>query len=294
MGRGTARGTIRVGVSGWDYDGWQGSFFPGDLPRGERLAFVADRMDAVEANGPFYSLLTPDSYRSWYQATPRGFRFAVKGSRFITHNKKLDDARGPLANFLASGPLVLGEKLGPFLWQLPERHRFDPDRLQGFLDLLPHDTDQALELAREHDDRVDHVFLEPGDNHRVRHVLEVRHDSFFCAEAVRMLRGAGVALAISHAGDWPLREELTAGFVYLRLHGAPTTYESGYGTEALERWAARIRRWARGEEPPDAKRITDRVPPRRKTRDVYVFFDNDAGGRAPPDALDLMERLEEG
>ena len=283
--------TTRVGVSGWDYDPWAGDVYPDDLPAGERLSWMARRVDALEANGSFYALLTPDAYRSWDEDTPRRLRLAVKGSRFITHNKRLKEPREPVANFLASGPLVLGAKLGPFLWQLSDRTRFDPQRLRSFVDLLPGTTDDAASLARDHDDRVEDVHLSPGDNHRVRHVLEARHESFFCREAVGILRDAGVALAISHAGDWPLREELTAGFVYIRLHGAPTTYASGYGGDALDRWAERIRAWARGGEPDDPARITDRVPPRRKGRDVYVFFDNDQGGHAPRDAWALRERL---
>lgn len=286
-------GMVRVGLSGWDYDPWSGDFYPPELPRDRRLAYVAERTDAVEVNGSFYALLRPDTYRSWSHRTPRGFRIALKGSRFITHNKKLSDARIPLANFLASGPLALEEKLGPLLWQLPERHHFDAERLAAFVGLLPKDTDQAVDLAREHDDRVDDVFLAPGANHRIRHVLEARHESFFCAEAVRILRDAGVALAISHAGGWPLCEDLTAGFAYVRLHGAPKTYESGYGESALTRWRDRILRWRDGDEPDDPARITERVPPRRRSRDVYVFFDNDAAGRAPHDALRLRELCSE-
>lgn len=283
--------TIRVGVSGWDYDAWTGSFYPDDLSRDDRLSWLSRRLDAVEVNRSFYGLLSPATLCSWNGDTPARTRLALKGSRFITHNKRLGDARTPLANFLASGPLVLGIKLGPCLWQLSRRHRFDAARLRAFVDLLPHDTDDAARLARHHDHRVEDVFLEPEANHRVRHVLEARHESFLCPEAVGILRDGGVALAVSHAGDWPLREEITAGFVYIRLHGEPETYASGYGSDALDRWAARIRAWAGGEEPEDPARITRRVPPRRKGRDVYVFFDNDSRGHAPLNARALRERL---
>lgn len=283
--------TVRIGVSGWNYDDWRGDFYPEDLPKKRWLAWLAERFGTVEANGPFYGLLSPDTYRAWYDDVPRDFRFAVKGSRFITHNKKLRDARGALANFFASGVLALGEKLGPVLWQLPAQQSFDRERLEGFLDLLPRDTEAAARLGRDHDDRIEKPCLDVDANHRLRHVLEPRHESFFTAETVAVLRRAGVALAVSHAGDWPMCEEVTAGFVYLRLHGAPRTYTSGYGASSLDAWAEKIRAWAQGDEPEDIRTITDRAPPRRKRRDVYVYFDNDAAGHAPHDARALTERI---
>ena len=284
---------IRTGVSGWSHQGWRGDYFPEDLSDRRRLPYLSERMDSVEANGTFYSLLSPTSYRRWYEDTAPGFRIAVKGSRYITHNKKLRDVRVALANFLASGLLELKEKLGPLLWQLPRRHVFEAGRLRDFLELLPRDTEAAVALARDHDDRVTDVALSTDRKRRLRHVLEPRHESFFCDEAVRILRRAGVALAISHGGDWPMREEVTAGFVYIRLHGAPRTYVSGYDASSLDCWAERIQAWAEGGEPPDARRITGRSPPRRKSRDVYVYFDNDGEGRAPHDAEALKERLSE-
>lgn len=285
---------IRVGLSGWDYDGWQGDFYPDDLPRTRRLEYVAERFDTVEVNGTFYSLLKASTYRKWDDATTHRFCFALKGSRFITHSKKLRGVESALANFLASGPLALGRKLGPILWQLPASHRFDRSRLETFVDLLPATTDEAAILARRHDDRVPEPFVESSANHRLRHVLEVRHASYFTAEAVTVLRESGVALAVSHAGEWEMREELTAGFVYLRLHGAPRTYHSGYDPPELFKWAERLRVWREGAEPDDARRITDRRPPPRKGRDAYLYFDNDAEGRAPTDARKLKALVESG
>ena len=283
--------TIRIGVSGWSYDEWAGDFYPEDLPDSRRLEYVAGRFDTAEANGSFYSLLTPASYRSWYEDTPDDFRMAVKGSRFITHNKRLSGVETAVANFFASGVLALAEKLGPVLWQLPGRHAFDEERLDAFLSLLPGDFEEAAEVGSGHDDRVEETWLETDRNHRIRHVLEARHESFFTKEAVRVLRDHGVALAVSHADDWEMREEITAGFVYVRLHGTPETYRSGYGGESLDDWAGKIRTWAQGEEPEEARRVTDLQPPPREGRDVYVYFDNDAEGRAPHDALALAERL---
>lgn len=284
---------IRIGVSGWSYDSWSGDFYPDDLPKRKRLEYVGRRFPAVEVNGSFYSLLSPKTYRSYARDTPRDFRFAVKGSRFITHNKKLGDVRGPLANFVASGLLELGDKLDVVLWQLPASHSVRPERLRAFLDLLPRDTRAAAELSREHDERAKDPVTSAEGNHRIRHALEIRNARDLNPEVAGILRDTGTALVFSHTGgEWPYIEEVTAGFVYLRLHGAPETYASAYGEEKLERWAERIRAWAEGDEPDDPERITDRRPPRRKSRDAYVFFDNDSRGHAPHDAHRLMEMLE--
>ncbi|HET9948894.1 MAG TPA: DUF72 domain-containing protein [Longimicrobiales bacterium] len=288
-----AAGRVRIGVSGWSYDAWRGRFYPSGLPSARRLSFLAERFDTVEANGSFYSLLGPATYRKWYDEVPSGFRIALKGSRFITHNKKLADVRGPLANFFASGVLALGEKLGPLVWQLAPRHAFRAERLSAFLKLLPRDTHAATALAREHDERVRDPLVEARGRHRLRHVLEPRHESFFADEPVAILRRAGVALAVSHSGSWPMREEITAGFVYVRLHGSRPTYAGRYSDAELDAWADKIAAWSRGGVPEGALTITDRAPPRRKTRDVYVYFDNDAAGHAPFDAERLVRRVRE-
>lgn len=285
-------GKVRIGISGWSYDEWIGDFYPDDVTKSRRLEYASRRFAAIEVNGSFYSLLKPATYRDWHERTPPGFRLAVKGSRFITHNKKLGEVETPLANFFASGPPALDEKLGPILWQLPETFAFDEERARAFLELLPGDVEEAAELAERHDERVEEAWSSPGANHRIRHAIEPRHPSWFDPAFVRIAREAGVAIAFADSGDWPSTEELTAGFVYLRLHGSPETYASGYDADRLDRLADRIRAWRDGEEPADADRITGRVPPRRKGRDVYAFFDNDARGRAPWDALELAERLE--
>jgi uncharacterized protein YecE (DUF72 family) len=288
-----AGGRIRVGVSGWSYDSWKGRFYPPDLPAGRRLGYAARRFQSIEINGSFYSLQKPDSYRAWRAATPPGFKLAVKGSRFITHNKKLGDVETVLANFFASGLLLLGEKLGPILWQLPRQLAFDAERVRRFLDLLPRDATAAARLARRHDERVEgRSHTRAMGNHRIRHAIEPRHESFFRADFVRIARRAGVAIAFADSGSWPYTEELTAGFVYLRLHGSPATYASRYPKPAIARWARRVRAWSEGGEPAEPARITDLAPPRRKARDVYVYFDNDHAAHAPLNARELIERLE--
>ena len=283
---------VRVGLSGWSYDGWRGEFYPDDLPRRRELEYASRRFSSLEINGSFYSLLEPDTYRGWYERTPSDFRFAVKGSRFITHNKRLKDPVTPLANFLASGVLALKEKLGPIVWQLPPSFGFDAERIGAFLDALPRDTEAAARLAARHDSRVagrSHTEIER--RRRLRHALEVRDESFFCPEFVRLLRRSGTALVFSDSADWPLREEVTAGWIYIRLHGSRETYASPYKDEELKNWARKIAAWHDARQPEAAKRITERKPPRRKGRDVYVYFDNDQHAHAPRDADRLLERL---
>jgi uncharacterized protein YecE (DUF72 family) len=284
-------GSVRIGVSGWRYKSWRRDFYPDGLPQKRELEYLSRRLPSVEVNGSFYSLQRASSYRAWREQTPRGFRFALKGSRFITHNLKLGNARQALANFVASGILVLEEKLGPILWQLPSRQRFRADRLDEFLTLLPRDTDAARALALEHDERVEDPGTGAGPSRRLRYALEARNDSFFVEEAVAILRAHRVALVVSDAPGRPLVEELTAPFVYIRFHGHEELYRSRYSDDQLDAWADRIARWARGREPADARRIAGLAPPAARGRDVYAYFDNDARGHAPWDAERLIARV---
>jgi uncharacterized protein YecE (DUF72 family) len=283
---------LRIGISGWNYHDWHGRFYPKDLSKAAELQYSSHRFNSIELNGSFYSLKTPENYRAWYEQTPPGFVLAVKGSRFITHNKKLRDVETPLANFFASGVLLLKEKLGPFVWQLPENFKFDAKRVGDFLALLPRDTQEAARLAGRHDSRVkgESWTIAPG-RRLLRHAIEIRNETFLDADFVRLMRRAGAAIVFADSADWPYTEELTAGFAYLRLHGHKKTYASRYGAESLRVWMGRIRQWRDGSEPDDAARITSLVPPRRKNRDVYVYFDNDQKAYAPQDALCLAEMI---
>ena len=237
-----------VGTSGWRYPPWRGVFYPPGLPQRRELAHLAGLMNSVEINGSFYSLQRPESYRAWAAETPDDFVFAVKGSRYITHLKQLRDVRVPLANFLASGLLALGPKLGPLLWQLPPRLRFDAARIDEFLALLPRSTGAAAQLAGEHDERLDGRAETTTDADRpLRHALEVRHESFRDPAFVELLRAHDVALVVADtAGTFPHLEDVTAGFVYVRLHGDTELYTSGYSPEALDGWAALRAGVARG------------------------------------------------
>lgn len=284
-------GAARIGISGWRYAPWRGVFYPAGLPQRAELEFVASKMGTAEINGSFYSLQRPSSYLSWHAQTPADFVFSVKAPRYITHMLKLNNARVPLANFLASGVLALRDKLGPILWQLPPNLGFHADRLETFLALLPRDTEQALALAREHDARLqDRAWLEPVRKRALRHALEIRHPSFVDPEFIALLRRQGVALVVADtAGRWPLLEDVTADFVYVRLHGDEALYASGYGEPALANWARRIAAWRRGEQVADARLASSVSPRRRARRDVFCYFDNDVKVHAPFDAMRLAQ-----
>jgi uncharacterized protein YecE (DUF72 family) len=268
-------GQVRVGTSGWRYPRWRGDFYPAGLAQRRELEHLSRRTTSVEINGTFYSLQRPESFMRWAEQTPEDFLFAVKGPRFVTHLKQLRDVRTPVANFLASGVLALGPKLGPVLWQLPARTRFDAGRLGAFLELLPRSTGAAAALAAEHDARLDgRAHLEVDADRPLRHALEVRHESFRDAGLLALLREHGVALVLADsAGTWPVFDEVTAGFAYVRLHGQDELYTSGYTPDALDAWAARVRAWCAAG------------------LDAFVYFDNDADGRAPFDAAALAARF---
>ncbi|HEV2130019.1 MAG TPA: DUF72 domain-containing protein, partial [Longimicrobiaceae bacterium] len=273
---------LRIGISGWTYPPWRGVFYPAGLPHRRELEYASRKLNSVEINGSFYSLQRPSSYLHWCEETPRDFRFAVKGSRFITHMKKLSQVETPLANFLASGLLRLGEKLGPILWQFPPNLRFNPERFASFLELLPRTTVTAAALAERHDVRLEGRSWPHVDHPQpLRHAFEVRHPSFMVPEFARLLRRHGAALVFADtAGIWPYAEEVTADFIYIRLHGAEQLYASGYSDTQLDWWAERIRAWGAGIEPGGASRLTEDAPPGENGRDVYVYFDNDAKVRA--------------
>jgi uncharacterized protein YecE (DUF72 family) len=283
----------RIGISGWRYAPWRGDFYPDGLPQKLELAYAAQRFGTIELNGSFYSLQRPESYARWYDDVPKCFVFAVKGSRYITHMLRLRGVETALANLFASGVFELREKLGPFLWQLPPSLAFEPDRLAAFFALLPRTGAQAADLARRHDARVKgRTRLDVDPHLRLRHALEVRHPSFEVPSFIDLLRRSDIALVVADtAGKWPLIEDVTADFVYVRLHGDEKIYESGYTDAALDVWAEKVAAWLAGETPAAARTISPKAPKRASSRDVYVYFDNDIKVRAPYDALALVEKV---
>jgi uncharacterized protein YecE (DUF72 family) len=275
----TSPGRVLVGTSGWLYPSWRGDFYPSGLPHAQELAYIAARLATVEVNGTFYSLTRPSACDAWRRQVPPSFVFAIQGSRYVTHMLKLKNFDAALANFFASGLLRLGPKLGPILWQLPPQLPFDGARARAFFAALPRDVAGAERWARRHDARTTgRAALKAvggGGDRRLRHAVEVRHPSWLGDDALDLMRGFDVALvAADTAGRHPLSIERTASFAYVRLHGATELYASRYDAPALTPWAKRVAAWAKGGA------------------DVFVYFDNDARGHAPHDALRLQQMLE--
>jgi uncharacterized protein YecE (DUF72 family) len=283
---------IRVGVSGWAYPEWRGVVFPEGLVQKRELQYLGERMNSIEINGTFYSLQSPKSFQKWLGETPDELLFAVKGSKFITHQKKLKDVRIPLATFFASGVLCLGERLGPILWQFSPWYRFDAERIDEFLKLLPRTSGEAAKLSKENTIKVkEKSWTEVVADVKLRYAFEPRHESFFCQEFVDLLSKHNMSLAFADAADkFGYAEDVTADFVYIRLHGDEELYLSDYRDTELDRWAKRIKTWQRGTEPRDAKKISKAKPPRQE-RDVYVYFDNSMAGHAFFDATYLAGAL---
>jgi uncharacterized protein YecE (DUF72 family) len=270
---------VFIGISGYDYQPWRGRFYPEDLPRRRWLEFASRTFNSVELNGTFYSLKSPAVFARWVSEVPsRNFVFAVKGGRFITHNLKLRNAEASLGNFFASGVLALGRMTGPFLWQLPATYRFDAERMDAFMRLLPRNSREAERVALQHDDRLRRgALVDAAAPMKLRHAFEVRHESYFHDEFYAILREHRCGFVIADtAGKFPYAEEVTADFVYVRLHGSRELYASGYTDAELDEWAHKIAGWRTMGG---------------KARDVYVYFDNDAKVHAPFDAKRLAERV---
>ena len=284
----------RIGISGWRYPPWRKVFYPDKLRQASELHFASRALPTIEINGTFYGLQRPPSFARWYEETPENFVFSVKAPRYVTHILKLEAVEKPIANFFASGLLLLKEKLGPILWQFPPSFRFDPKQFEHFLKLLPHDTEAALKQAHGREAKMHgREQLAIDETRALRHAVEIRNKSFVDPEFVELLRAYQVALVVADtAGKWPYYEDVTADFIYMRLHGDEELYASGYTDAALDRWATRIRAWARGGQPQDAHLISATLPPSRKTRDVYCYFDNDIKVKAPFDARKLLQRLD--
>jgi uncharacterized protein YecE (DUF72 family) len=289
----TARpGEVRIGLSGWTYKSWRGRFYPRGLPHNRELAHIGSVFSTVEINGTFYSMQRPEAFGRWAEMTADDFVFAVKGPRFLTHMKRLNEPVAPLANFIASGLLRLGSKLGPILWQLPPSFRFDRTKLDAFFTLLPRDTKAAAAFGRRHDHRLKaRAWLRSTVQRRLRHALEVRHESFRDPDFIKLLRKHDIALVCADTVEWPLLMDLTSDFVYCRLHGSRELYRSGYSAAEIARWARRIRAWRDGKPMRDGTFAA--APAKPRPRDVFVYFDNTDKLKAPHDAQTLMRCLGE-
>ncbi|HVW93371.1 MAG TPA: DUF72 domain-containing protein, partial [Devosia sp.] len=282
-----AGGTIRIGIAGWNFPDWRGEFYPKGLPQKQELHFAARALRTIEINSTFYGLPKPESVAAWAAEVPADFRFPVKGPQTVTHIKKLNDVELPLANFFASGILALGEKLGPFVWQLPPNLGFNRDRMETFLNLLPHDAAALKRLAAKHDDRIKAPVLEHAGAVTIRHAIEVRHKSFADPAFLDLLRAHDVALVTADTAEWPTMD-LTAGFAYLRLQGAPGS--DHYSEADLDLWAARLKALAEGADLPEGRFIGGAASD-GKPRDVFAYFVSTDKVHAPRNAMAIMQRL---
>lgn len=295
-------GKVRIGISGWRYGGWRGVFYPPKLAQRRELEFAANAFPSVEINGTFYSLQRPSSFRQWSAATPADFLFSIKAPRLITHMYKLRNIEEALANFFASGLLELGPKLGPILWQFPPQlhftpHSQEPERFAAFFPLLPRTQGAAASLARLHGPRLAGraaTELPAGvpPETPIRHCVEIRDESFASPAFVELLRQHDIGLVVADTVAWPLLFDLTADFVYCRLHGSEELYASGYEHDALELWADRIAAWATGAQCSTTDRRAHTVEAHDCPRDVYIYFDNDIKVRAPFDAQALQAKVQ--
>jgi uncharacterized protein YecE (DUF72 family) len=262
-------GQIRVGIGGWVFAPWRGTFYPAGLVQARELSFASRQITSIEINGTFYGSQKPASFRRWLSETPDDFVFSVKGPRFATHRRALGEAEPSIARFFASGVLELGAKLGPVLWQFPATTRFEEQNFAAFLALLPKNI----------------------DGRAIRHVLEVRHASFATAPFIALLRRHGVAAALVDSDTHTPLPDVTADFVYARLRGAAANEPEGYPAGELDQWAKRFRAWADGGAPADLPPVDPASAGAKRPRDVFVYFINGAKKRAPAAAVALLKRL---
>ncbi|MCW6509899.1 DUF72 domain-containing protein [Lichenifustis flavocetrariae] len=262
-------GAIRVGIGGWTFEPWRGTFYPKGLPQKQELAYASSHLTAIEINGTYYGSQKPESFARWRDETPDGFMFAVKGPRFTTNRRVLAEAEASIERFVTGGVTELKDKLGPINWQFLPTKSFDPADFEAFLKLLPTEADGLA----------------------LRHVVEVRHPSFRVPEFVALLRTYGVATVLTDKEEFPHIPDVTAPFVYARLQQASEACETGYAPAELQHWAERGGTFAAGGCPKDLDYV---VPPPRKgaaPRDVFVFMINGHKPKAPAAAMALIERL---
>jgi uncharacterized protein YecE (DUF72 family) len=262
-------GQIHIGVGGWTFEPWRGVFYPEGLPHAKELEYASRQLTSIEINGTYYSLQTPETFRKWREATPEGFVFSVKGSRFCTNRKVLADSKEAIARFMAQGLLELEDRLGPLLWQFAPTKKFEPGDFAAFLDNLP---EQAAGRA-------------------LRHAVEVRHDSFRSPEFLRLLRERNVGLAYAEHFTYPEMADVTADFVYARLQKGSDEIETAYPDDQLDAWAGRLKAWAEGGEPADLPRVDPGHALKKTPREVFAYVIHEGKVRAPAAAKALIQKV---
>ena len=269
--RRTGNPPIRVGIGGWTYAPWRDNFYPAGLVHRRELEYASAHLRAIEINGTFYRAQKPATYASWAAQTPDGFVFSLKAPRYITATRQLDKSGKGMHAFIHGGLAELGDRLGPILWQLPPTREFDADELAGFLDALPREL----------------------DGQSLRHVLEVRHASFNCADYVALARERQVATVFTDSPVYPSIADRTADFIYARLMRSADEVPTGYTSAALARWAAHARDWAAGKDIAELPHA-DTVQRAGPARDVFIYFISAAKHRNPAAAMALQERVDAG
>jgi uncharacterized protein YecE (DUF72 family) len=262
-------GQIRIGIGGWTFEPWRGVFYPKGLAHAKELAYASERLTSIEVNGTFYRSQTPATFRKWASEVPPGFVFSLKGPRFATNRRVLKEAGDSIKRFLDSGVTELGDHLGPLLWQFAPTKKFDEADFGGFLELLP-DT---------------------FDGRKLRHVVEVRHDSFLVPDFIAMLRQFNMPAVFTDHVKYPNIADITGDFLYARLQRGQDTVPTAYPPKEIGAWVARLTEWAQGGEPKDLPRVDTAHKPKTVPRDVFAYVIHEGKVRAPAAAMALIERL---
>jgi len=268
--KGNAAGKIRIGVGGWTYEPWRGgAFFPKGLPQARELEYAGSKLTSIEINGTYYGSQKPTSFAKWHDETPEDFVFSVKGPRFATNRRVLAEAGESVERFFKTGVTGLKAKLGPVNWQFATTKRFDAEDFAAFLKLLPKSVDGLA----------------------IRHVVEVRHESFKHPDFIALARGHGVAVAMAGDAEYPQIADLTAPFVYARIMGTTETEERGYSAAALDQWASRAKTWAAGSSPNDLATVAPAPKSDAAGREVFLYVISGHKQRNPAAAMALIERV---
>ena len=261
-------GKIHVGIGGWTFEPWRGTFYPDKLPQKRELEYASQHLTSIEINGTYYGSQKPESFRKWHDETPDGFVFSLKGPRFATNRKELAQARESVERFIGSGILELKDKLGPINWQFMETKKFEPEDFEAFLKFLPGSV----------------------EGRKLRHVVEVRNDSFAAPDFVELVRKHGVAAVTAGDSKFPQIADITADFVYLRIMGTDAKHKKGYSEAELDAWAKRARSYAAGDVPGDLKCASAKAA-KAGPRDVFLYVISGHKELNPQAAMALIERL---
>ncbi len=263
------QGQIRIGIGGWTFEPWRGVFYPKGLPHAKELSYASERLTSIEVNGTFYRTQSPATYRKWAREVPDGFVFSIKAIQYATNRRVLKEAGDSIQRFLNSGVIELGAHLGPLLWQFAPTKTFDAADFGGFLELLP----------------------DKFDGHALRHVIEVRHDSFKTPAFIALLRRFKMAAVTTDHVRYPNIADLTADFVYARLQQGKDTVPTAYPPKQIDEWAERLELWAQGKVPNDLPRVDTKHRPQPAPRDVFAYVIHEGKVRAPAAAMALIEKL---